>query len=41
MLRTPIEWSFTFFLLGMLLAAYRLVDYLDAFIVVKGRGKCG
>ena len=31
-----IEWSFTFFLLGMLLAAYRLVDYLDAFIVVEG-----
>ncbi len=33
---TAIEWSFTFFLLGMLLAAYRLVDYLDAFIVVEG-----
>ena len=31
-----IEWSFTLFLLGMLLAAYRLVDYLDAFIVVEG-----
>ena len=31
-----IDWSFTFFLLGMLLAAYRLVDYLDAFIVVEG-----
>ena len=31
-----IDWSFTLFLLGMLLAAYRLVDYLDAFIVVEG-----
>jgi len=31
-----IEWSFTLFLLGMLLAAYRLVDYLDAFIVIEG-----
>tara|TARA_B100000214_G_scaffold99253_1_gene69121 strand:- start:3049 stop:4164 length:1116 start_codon:yes stop_codon:yes gene_type:complete len=34
--QNAIDWSFTFFLLGMLLAAYRLVDYLDAFIVVEG-----
>ena len=31
-----IDWSFTLFVLGLLLAAYRLVDYLDAFIVVEG-----
>ena len=31
-----IDWSFTLFVMGLLLAAYRLVDYLDAFIVVEG-----
>lgn len=31
-----IDWSFTLFVLGLLLALYRLVDYLDAFIVVEG-----
>ena len=31
-----IDWSFTLFVMGLLLAAYRLVDYLDAFIDVEG-----
>ena len=31
-----IDWSYTLFVLGLLLALYRLVDYLDAFIVVEG-----
>ena len=36
MAQNAIDWSFTLFILGMLLAAYRLVDFLDAFIVVEG-----
>ena len=36
MAQNVIDWSFTLFILGMLLAAYRLVDFLDAFIVVEG-----
>lgn len=36
MAQSAIDWSFTLFILGMLLAAYRLVDFLDAFIVVEG-----
>ncbi len=31
-----IDWTFTLFVLGLLLATYRLVDFLDAFIVVEG-----
>ncbi len=34
--QSMIDWSFTLFVLGLLLALYRLVDYLDAFIVVEG-----
>ncbi|MFL2956287.1 MAG: mechanosensitive ion channel family protein [Candidatus Thalassarchaeaceae archaeon] len=31
-----IDWTFTLFVLGLLLATYRLVDFLDAFIVIEG-----